>query len=191
MKKHIITIAGKLGAGKSSAGKKAASALNYKHYSSGDFMREIAKDRGITLAELSSIAESDPSIDQEIDAYVKKTGEEKDIIIDSRLAYHWIPDSFKVFLELPPQIAAQRILNDQLNNPNRAHEHREKPTSVEEVIQSAKTRSESERKRYSELYGIKDYTDPTNFDLVIDTEKNNLEQVTQIILEKYNEWLNN
>lgn len=189
MEKHIITIAGVLGSGKSTAGKRVAKALHYKHYSSGDFMREIAAERNMTLAELSVNAETDPSIDTEIDAYVQKTGNEGNVVIDSRLAYHWIPQSFKVFLTLPPEIAAQRIFNDQHNNPNRAHEHRAIPATVEEVIESTARRLHSERKRYKEIYGIEDHVDPNNFDLVIDTDKNNADQVEQIILEKYKEWL--
>lgn len=180
-----------LGSGKSSTGKRVANELGYKHYSSGDFMRQLAENRNTTLIELSKIAETDDSIDKEIDQYVEKAGQQDNIVIDSRLAYHWIPNSFKVFLTLPTEVGAQRMLNDLQNNPNRTHEHAERPRTVEEVVRSAETRLASERKRYNELYGIKDHIDPANFDLVIDTEKNNLDQVVDIVKKKYEEWLNN
>ncbi len=191
VKKEIITIAGNLGSGKSTTGKILAGILGYKRYSSGDFMRKIAEERKITLAELSAEAEADESIDREIDEYVKKIENKNKIVIDSRLAYHWIPESFKVFLSLPTQVGAERMLADLQKNPTRAHEQKETPKSVEDVAKPVEERLASERKRYKELYGIANHTDPKNFDLVVDTEKNDAQKVAGIILEKYKEWLKN
>ena len=73
-------------------------------------MRKIAIDMGITLNELSKIAETDSSIDISIDNEVKKAGEMSQVVIDSRLAFHWIPESFKIYLELEPKVAKERIL---------------------------------------------------------------------------------
>ncbi len=56
-KKEIITICGSLGSGKSSTAKLVAQKLKYQHFSSGDFMRKIALERGITLNELNVQAE--------------------------------------------------------------------------------------------------------------------------------------
>ncbi|MEI8174607.1 MAG: AAA family ATPase [bacterium] len=97
MKKEIITIAGANGGGKSSTAKKVAEQLNFKHFSSGDFMRQIAKENNITLEELGKIAEKEDWVDKKIDDYVKQVGSEKKAIIDSRLAFHFIPESFKIY----------------------------------------------------------------------------------------------
>ncbi len=48
-------------------------------------------------------------------------------------------------------------------------------------------RFESEQKRYWDLYKINN-TDMSQFDLVIDTNKNNLEQVVDIIIADYKKW---
>lgn len=186
-KKHIITIAGRLGSGKSSTANKIAETLGYQRFSSGDFMRSIAEKHTVTLQELSEMAERDPSIDHEIDAEVKNAGEKDNLVIDSRLAFHWIPRSFKVYLYLRPEIAANRILVDAQDNPNRYAEGYTSLTK-ESVTESITARLESEKKRYKALYNI-DHTNPENFDLVIDTEKNNLDEVVEIILEKYQSWL--
>jgi cytidylate kinase len=186
-KKHIITIAGRLGSGKSSTANKLAEKLIYQRFSSGDFMRAIAEKHTVTLQELSEMAERDPSIDHEIDAEVKNAGEKDNLVIDSRLAFHWIPQSFKVYLYLRPEVAADRILIDAENNPNRYSEGFSALTK-EAITESITTRLESEKKRYQSLYTI-DHTNPDNFDLVIDTEKNNLDEVVEIILEKYKVWL--
>ena len=98
-KKHIITIAGKLGSGKSSTSKMVASILSYEHASTGDFMRAMAEERGIKLDKLSKIAETDDSVDLTIDKYTKELGDKNNIVIDSRLGFYFISESFKVFLE--------------------------------------------------------------------------------------------
>ena len=186
MKKHIITIAGTLGSGKSSTSDGVAESLEYGRFSSGDFMRAVAVQRNMSLMELSKEAETDKTIDEAIDAEVRKAGEKEHIVIDSRLAYHWIPESFKVYLELSPDIAKTRILNDLKNNSLRRES--ENSLTEEEIYEKIITRRESEKKRYMEMYGL-DYTDPKNFDLIVDTNKHNLAEVIQIIKRAYLNWL--
>lgn len=189
MKKEIITIAGALGGGKSSTADKVATKLGYQRFSSGDFMRKLAVEMGISLNELNVKAQTDESIDVKIDEEVKKAGEQSKIVIDSRLAFHWIPDSFKVYLSLPPEIARERILNNLKENELRRES--ESSTSPEEIEKKIDARLASEKKRYKDLYGIENHTDPKNFDLVVDTNKNNLEQVVDIVVSEYQKWREN
>jgi cytidylate kinase len=186
MKKEIITINGFPGSGKSSTADGVAKALGFKRFSSGDFMRKIALDHGITLNELSVRAETDRSIDTMIDDEVRSAGEMSGIVIDSRLAFHWIPGSFKVYLDLPAEIAKGRILANLKDNVLR--QQSEHASTAEEVYEKITERLASEKKRYLELYNI-DHTDKNNFDLVIDTDKNNLEQVIEQIVRGYKEWI--
>lgn len=190
-KKHIITIAGKLGSGKSSTAKMVAQILGYKHFSTGDFFRSIAIEKGVSTIELNKIAEKDLSIDKEIDDRSIKIGQiENNIVLDSRLGFYFIPNSFKVFLELDPKIASERILNDKKNNPNRQIETTGNFNTKEDVLNSISERLNLEKKRYKELYGIDDHTKYNNFDLIIDTEKISLEEVCKKVIEEYNNWLN-
>jgi cytidylate kinase len=186
MKKEIITIAGVPGSGKSSTADGVAKALGYTRFSSGDFMRKIALDRGISINELSAQAETDPSIDVSIDDAVRNTGSGEKLVIDSRLAFHWIPTSFKVFLDLPLEISKERILSNLKHN--KLRQESEGMADAEGVYKKITERLESEKKRYRELYNI-DHTDKTNFDLVIDTNQNNLEQVIATIISEYKNWL--
>lgn len=188
-KKHIITIAGKLGSGKSSTANKLAEILGYRHFSTGDFMREIANNKDISLSDLSLIAEKDDSIDRELDNFNIKIGKSENIVLDSRLGFHFIPDSFKVFLDLDPEIASQRILKDKENNPNRNTETTGDFKTKEDIRKKTKERLDSEKKRYKEIYKINDHTDHKNFDLVINTEKISLEKVVKKIIDEYNIWL--
>jgi cytidylate kinase len=186
MKREIITITGTLGSGKSSTSDLVAKKLGYSRFSSGDFMRKIALDMGISLNELSVKAEGDTKIDEKIDEEVKRAGEKEKIVIDSRLAFHWIPNSFKVYLDLPPEIAKERILNNLKENSLRRQS--EDSLTSEEIYTKIIHRLESEKKRYQELYGV-NHSDKNNFDLVIDTNKNNLEQVVDIIVSEYRKWI--
>lgn len=183
-KKKIITIAGGVGSGKSSTARKVAEALAYEHFSSGDLFRKIARNRGLSIEALNVTAEEQQDIDHEVDRLLQKIGKEKHhLVIDSRLAYHWIPESFKVFLALDRDTAAERIFN-QLQNEGRASEH---ALSVEEVRGNIGIRVESERKRYQALYGI-DVTDTAAFDLVIDTKTNHLDEVVAQVITAYKNW---
>lgn len=190
IKKHIITIAGKLGSGKSSTAKRVAEILKYKHFSTGDFMRSIADEKGVSLTELSKIAENDTSIDKMLDDRNIEISEKENIVLDSRLGFHFISNSFKVFLELDPSIASERILDDKNFNPNRHKESDGSFNTPESIKEKINFRLDSERKRYKELYGIEDHTAHNNFDLIINTEKIPLEEVSKKIVDEYNKWLN-
>lgn len=190
-KKHIITIAGSLGSGKSSTAKMVAEILGYEHYSTGDFMRSIADERGISLADLSKLAENDPSIDKILDDHNLEVGAMENVVLDSRLGFHFIPNSFKVFLELDPSIASERILHDKNFNPNRHKESGGSFDTKESIKEKITLRLESEKKRYNDLYGIQDQKDPRNYDLIINTENLPLEEVSKNVIEKYKDWLKN
>ena len=83
MKKHIITIAGLPGSGKSSTAKAVALALGYEHFSSGDLFRKMAEDRGLSVEEINFAAEKQKEIDKEVDELLVKLGKEKtDLVIE-------------------------------------------------------------------------------------------------------------
>ena len=184
MKKIIITLGGFPGSGKSSTAKAVALILGYQQFSSGDFWREVAQKRGLTIAELSTQAESDPSIDKMIDDAVRDAGVKTEIVIDSRLAFHWIPDAFKVFLRIDPHTASQRIF-EHMQKVGRVGETAE---SAEHAYQSTLTRMQSENMRYKELYGVS-YVDESQYDLVVDTTQHPLVEVADIIVKAYKAWL--
>ncbi len=186
----IITIAGKLGSGKSSAAKQVAKMLNLQHFSSGDFLRQVATERGMNIKELMIAAETDPQIDYDIDAVLQSKSNEENLIIDSRLAFHWIPKSFKVYLEIDPDIAAERMLIDLDTNESRQQSEHAK--NLSEMKQNMIERHESDIKRYQNLYQL-NHTDHAHFDLVINTgdPKNNLDEVVKQIINGYLEHIKN
>ena len=136
MKKEIITIAGTLGSGKSSTGKMVAEKLGFKHFSSGDFFRQVGLELGLSVNETNKEAETNPKIDELTDQKLRDMNNAEKIVIDSRTAYHWIPESFKVYLDLPPEIAKDRILNS--IKENKLRELSEQASSAEEIFNKNK-----------------------------------------------------
>lgn len=180
-KRRIVTITGAIGSGKSSTAKGVAAKLGYRHFSSGDLFRTIARERGLSIEAINLTAEQQTDIDHQVDELLKKIGrEDTDLVIDSRMAFHWMPHSFKVYLTLDPDTAAERIFNH-IRTEGRVSQD---ATSVEEVRKNIDVRVASERKRYMNLYGI-DITDTSPYDLVVDTKKNNLARVIEIVLNAY------
>jgi len=177
----IITISGTPGSGKSTVGKIIAKSLNLKHFSAGDFMRQMAQEKGISLMELGALAEKDNGIiDKEIDTRTEKLAEtQDDFVIDSRLAFHFISRAIKIFLDVDPKIAAKRTWKDIVDN-KRSTENQLK--SEEEVYQAVLKRTESEVQRYKNYYHV-DYLNPDNYDLFLDTTNLSIEQVVDKVLE--------
>src|ERR1700740_1651919 len=174
MKRQIITIAGSLGSGKSSTAKAVASALGFRHFSSGDFFRQLAVERGESIEAMNISAEVQRDIDLKVDDLLREMYRtDEKLVIDSRMAWHWMPSSFKVFLVLDPDTAGARIFHP-LKEEGRMSED---ATSIQEVRRSIDRRFASEQKRYAALYGV-NATDPLNFDIVVSTKHNDLRTVT-------------
>lgn len=185
-KKRIITISGPPGSGKSSTAKGVAQQLGFKHFSSGDLFRALAKEHGLDTLQANLSAEEDAKFDRLVDGRLQEIGRTEDqLVLDSRTAWHWMPESFKVFLHLDLEVAAQRILNE-MDDQRLANEHIHRdPVEYATVLQR---RLESEARRYKAKYDINPYNE-SNYDLVIDSGKNSLEQVIEIIIQSYRSWL--
>lgn len=186
MKKNIITITGDLGSGKSTTADFVAKELGYQRFSSGLLMRKMAEKQGLSIVELNSLAETDITIDQAIDSEIRRIGEGADkLVIDSRIAWHWIPESFKVYLTLDTNVAAQRVFNS-LQKPGYRN-RTEEATSVHDVQEKIRVRTASEQKRFMERYGI-DLGDTSRFDLVLDTGTNSPKQIAADVIDNYKKW---
>ena len=186
-KKHIITLSGKPGSGKSSTSDKVAELLGYTRYSSGEFVRSIVKKRRITLAEFNNMAASDHPLDDEIDEELRKLRDQKDIVIDSRLGFYWIPESFKVYLDLDMDVATARIYKDAISNEGRS-DGAGLAGSIMDVQKQVRSRLNNETRRFKSMYGVDPYKN-TNFDLVINTARHSPQTVALTVFDNYKKWL--
>lgn len=177
-----ITITGNLGSGKSTICKVLEAKYGFEIYSTGKVQREIAREMNITTLEMNRLMCSDRKYDTMIDdatARISRENRDKNIIFDSRLAWHFVEQSFKVFLSVSLDIAAERVMKD-----NRGKE--EKYTSIPEAKEMLAARAATEDKRYKDMYQL-NYFDFTNYNLVIDStfiSPENMEMVASIIMDE-------
>ena len=178
-----ITITGALGSGKSTVARKIAEKLGLIYYATGQAQRQIASQMGLTTLELNKLAETDKSIDDKIDSVIKAMNVSPDAyIVDSRLAWHFMPNSFKIKLEVDKDEAAKRIFNDN----KRSGES--KYTNIDEVLTATIARRQSERERFLKYYQV-DIEDESNFDLIIDTTNLTPDEVCDKICKIYQKQL--
>ena len=97
-------------------------------------------------------------------------------IIDSRLAFHNIPEAFSVRLTTNADVAGERLFNDN----SRGKE--DKYSNVEEAKKEREMRRIGENERYKKRYGV-DLTDDGNYDLIIDTSYSTVEDIANTILQ--------
>lgn len=171
-----ITITGDLGSGKSAVSRQLCSVTGFEYVSTGKVQRQLAARMGIDTLELNRIADTDPSIDEQIDGIFKSlAGSPDGHVVDSRLAWFFLPASFKVYLTTLPEEAIRRIMSD----PDRQSESYQ---SAKEAMDKVLARKKSENERFLRTYGA-DCANMQLFDMVIDTTHRTPEMVAALILQ--------
>ena len=124
----------------------------------------------------------DHSVDKMIDDTTTRIGEERDnVVFDSRLAWHFAPKSFKVFIITDIDEASRRVFNDSLRANSESYESQ--GTCRKALI----NRQKLETVRYKEVYDI-DYYDMSNYNLVIESTNASPDEIAQEILDKMAEY---
>lgn len=175
---NFLCITGDPGSGKTAVCKLLEEKMpQYSYYSTGYEFRRIAEDIGISVNALSELAEETDDIDHYIDNKLRELGVAEDkYIVDSRMAWHFIPNSVSVYLSVKDIVAAERIMTA-----NRATESFH---SISEAITQVNTRRKSEQTRYQEKYHI-DLHDAAQYDIVIDTSDKTAKDVAKEVLVGY------
>ena len=182
-----ITITGKLGSGKSTVAKKLVELYGFEIFSTGAILRAAAAERGMDVLELnkelSAKLDSDRSMDDLIDnTTIRVAAERKDdkLIFDSRMAWHFVPDSFKVFVTVEPRVAAERVMKDPRPG--------EPAEDIDELCAELVERSKVEQSRFMQLYGV-DYYDYNNYNLVVDSSRRTPDEIVALIWEGFNAYM--
>ncbi len=173
-----ITIAGDLGSGKSTVANHLIKSINYRIESAGLIFRRLAEQHGMTAKEFNQFIESNPKYDNMVDDTIKEMGEkEENIIFDSRLAWHFVPKSFKIYMYVDVDTATERIFNDR----DRISEsYTDMATAKKEIIE----RRQSEVLRYKTFYNV-DIDNYGNYDFIIDTSHATKEEVNELVLNSF------
>lgn len=178
-----ISLAGDLGSGKSTVSSLLVGRLGAEYYSTGAIVRRIAERRGMSVVELNIYMETHPEIDREIDDGLRRlSDEQRGMIIDSRMAWHFTRGTFRVYLSCDMSVSACRIMC--------AGRKGDCADRLDEMIEQVRARRESERKRYHEKYGV-NIKDLTNYDLIVDTTYATPEQVAAAVADGFEIWRRN
>ena len=171
---NTVTVAGHIGSGKTAVCRRLHALTGWEIVSAGAILRSMAVEHGMSVLEFNEYAKSHPKIDQQIDSYIRSLASQPgQRIVDSRLAWHFLPMSHKVFLVVEPTVGAARVFG--ATRPDESH------LSIDTAAIDNAGRQRLERQRFTELYGLDcDYW--RNYDLVIDTTHITPEQGADVIL---------
>jgi cytidylate kinase len=181
----LFSINGQLGSGKSAVCGLLEEKHNFLVFSTGKIHRELAKEQGMTSVLFNELIKNDASVDAIVDKACISFAEAnkgKEIIFDSRLAWHFIENTFKIFLIVAPSIAANRVFKTRIVE--------EKYESKEDALAELMYRRQLENERFIRTYGV-DCNDYRNYDVIIDASLLSVEQVVQFIMETYTKKLQN
>lgn len=176
-----ITIAGELGSGKSTIAKLIHEKYGFMLYSTGSIQREIAREHGISTLELNLQMTND--INNEYDKLIDnktieiaQTNRHKDVIFDSRMAWHFVERSFKVYIVVDNYIAAQRVIASNRGN----EEHYD---DINGAMRALSKRKLIENVRFLQMYHVNNL-DYNNYDLIVDSSYISPEQLAEFIINK-------
>jgi cytidylate kinase len=164
-----ITISGPPGSGTTTLAGHLAHRHGYLLISAGELFRQMAKEKGLDLAQFGKTAESESAIDALIDARQKEVAAgHENVIIEGRLSGWMIEDAdLRIWLTAPPSVRARRIVQR-----DGGDEYAARKKTIE--------REECEYRRYLKYYKI-DIHDLTPYHLVIDSELWSPDQLAAIV----------
>jgi len=171
MKKDIrIAISGKSGCGNTTISKMVAETLNLQFINFT--FRTLAAENKIDLKKVLELAAEDDHWDKEVDTrQVKIARDSACCVLGSRLAIWMLQEAdLKIYLYAAEETRADRIA-------------KREGGCLEEIAAFTKERDRQDQARYKRIYGI-DTDDYSFVDLVIETDKLNPQQITDIIVER-------
>jgi cytidylate kinase len=170
----IISLTGDLGSGKSTVGEMLAEKWGVHRHYAGGWLRAWGAERGMNILQASEAAAKDPTIDDQIDAAFRDMATAgKDAIAEGRMAWHFLPQSFKIKLTVCPKLAAERIYRDK----KRKNERVDTPDII---LRDITARKDNELERYNLKYGV-DLENDANYNLIIDTSSVSPDDVVALI----------
>lgn len=164
-----IAISGKSGCGNTTVSTLLSEKLGVKliNYT----FRQLASEKGLTLAQVIEKAKTDDSYDIFVDNHQVELAKKESCVLGSRLAIWMLKEAdLKVYLLASDDVRAKRILNREGGDLN-------------EIKAFTQMRDREDSGRYLKLYKI-DNNDYSFADMVVDTAKYNPEQIVDLILNE-------
>jgi cytidylate kinase len=178
-KKIVICISGMAGTGKSTLSQKLAEKYNLKCYSGGDALKELAKAEGYDVSRqgwwespegLKFLKERviDPKFDKAVDAKLLEYAQQDNVLLDSWTMPWLLKEGFKIWLIASIEKRAARVAERDKITVNKAFKVLEEKEAKTKAI-------------YKKLYGFVLGEDFAPFDLVLDTDNLNAQEVFDVL----------
>jgi len=175
----LICICGMAGSGKSTVAKRLAERYGLKYHSGGDALKALAMEEGYKPLERGwwesregmrflEKREKDPEFDKVVDKKLLESAQQGNVILDSRTMPWLLKNGFKIWLDASIERRAKRIA-------------KRDNTSFKEALKALKSKEEKTKNIYKKLYGFKLGEDFTPFQLILDTNNLNAEEVFQTL----------
>jgi predicted cytidylate kinase len=174
----MVTVSGLPGSGTTTACGLLRLRLGWEHVNAGAIFRQLAAERGLSLAELGALAEQDGAIDRELDARMVAVARARDhVVLEGRLCgwmalRHRLP-ALRCWLTAPASVRAERVGGRD-------------GQSAGAAAAAMAAREASEARRYRAFHGI-DYGDLSIYPVVVDTAAHSAEQVVTHIVTRLRE----
>jgi len=168
-----VTISGPPGSGTSTLVSNLENSLGWRSINGGDIFREEARNRDISVEELSSEAKGDLEVDRNLDALLKARMSSIDApeIVESRLSGWWAHnlglDCLRVWVAVSNEERARRI-------------QKREGGDFGDCLARSQNRQQDDKDRYANLYEI-DLDDLQPYNLVIDADEKDEDEVFSIV----------
>lgn len=175
----VLCISGLAGSGKSTVARKLAEKYHLRYYSGGDALMALALEKGYSPLDrgwweskegLSFLKKrgKDSQFDEAVDKKLLEAAEEGNVVLDS-WAMPWLLDKgFKVWLDVPVEKRAQRIAGRDC-------------ISFEKALAALKQKEKQTKAIYRKMYGFSLGEDFAPFNLILDAETLNIEEVFKVL----------
>ncbi len=178
-KKLVICISGMAGTGKSTLAKRIAKKYGLKYYSGGDALRALATEKGFNSMSngwwespegLKFLEErkKDSAFDRAVDQKLLEYAAEGNVLLDSWTMPWLMKDAFKIWLAASVEKQAERI-------------SKRDDMTVAESLEALREKEATTKAIYKQLYGFSLGEDLSPFDLVLDTDNLDAEEVFQLL----------
>ncbi len=178
-KKIVICISGMAGTGKSTLSKKIAEKYNLKYYSGGEALKDIAKSEGYNASYQGWWESSEGlnflerrikelSFDKAVDNKFLEYAKQGNVLLDSWTMPWLLKGGFKIWLMASMEKRATRVAE------------RDK-ISIKEAFKVLEQKEARTKEIYKKLYGFKLGEDFAPFDLILDTDNLNAEEVFAVL----------
>jgi cytidylate kinase len=178
-KKLVVCISGMAGTGKSTLGKKLAKKYKLNYYSGGDALKALAEEEGYNASShgwwespeglrFLEKREKDLKFDRAVDDKLLQYAQQGNVLLDSWTMPWLLKTGFKIWLAASVEKRAERIA-------------RRDRFTVKEALEVLKEKEARTKSIYKKLYGFTLGEDFEPFDLVLDTDNLNADEVFQVL----------